>query len=159
MAAAALQIGTIGRGIQFANLSGIIVTITATATVYATASGGLPIDLTGILQQAAPAGFVGPAGIQAINPADVVGVLPYNLSTNKFLPMGLVVGTPTYTTPPGMSSNDASAVPGFLATCPATIRLWATGAASNGAFGEIADGAVTDTISFILLVSRNGANN
>jgi hypothetical protein len=118
----------------------------------------LPIDLAPILQQAAPAGWIGPAGTQAINPADVVDIIPA-FTTGKFLANKLVVGTPIYATPPGMSSNDASAVPGFLVTCPATIRLYATGAGANAAFGEIADGAVTDTVTFILLVQRNGANN
>lgn len=161
MAASTLQIGTIGRGIQFGNLSGILVTITATATVYATASGGLPIDLTGILQQAAPSGWDAPNYIQALNPADIVAIVPLGLSTNGFLPTGLTVGTPTYTAIPWASTTDASMIPGALATCPATIRMVGIGAAvtNHAAFGEIADGAVTDAMTVLLLVNRNGANN
>ena len=60
MAVSVSSIGTIGRGVQFANLSAIPVTVTATATVYATATGGLPIDLTAVLQQAAPASGIAP---------------------------------------------------------------------------------------------------
>ncbi len=159
MAAAALQIGTIGRGIQFSNLSGILVTVTATATVYATATGGLPIDLTGILQQATPAGDNAPNYIQAINPADVVGVMAIALSTNGFIPASLVVGTPTYTAVPWMTSTNESGVPGILATCPATLRLWGTGNGNALHLAEVGDGAITDAVTFILLVNRNGANN
>lgn len=161
MAAAALQIGTIGRGIQFGNLSGILVTVTATATTYTSASGGLPIDLTGILQQAAPSSGDAPNYITALNPADVVGLMPIQLSTNGYLPLNLVVGTPTYTAVPWQSDNGTAATPGTLATCPATFRLQGIGAsaANHAAFGETADGSTTDTITFILLVQRNGANN
>lgn len=160
MAASTLQIGTIGRGIQFGNLSGILVTVTATATVYASASGGLPIDLTGILQQAAPAGFDAPNYIQALNPSDIVNILPLGLSTNGFLPTGLTVGMPTYTPVPWTSTTNAASQPGILATCPATFRMVGIGAsaANHAAFGEIVDGAVTDTMTFLLLVNRNGAN-
>jgi hypothetical protein len=141
------------------NFTGVSVTITATATVYATATGGLPIDLTGVLQQAAPAGFDAPNYVQALNPADVMGVTFLQLSTNGFMPAGLVVGTPTYTAVPWESSTNAAAVPGILATCPATIRLFGSGAANHSALGEIADGAVTDTITLIVLIARSGANN
>lgn len=159
MAASTLQIGTIGRGIQFGNLSGILVTVTATATTYTTATGGLPIDLTGILQQAAPSGFDAPNYITALNPADVVGILPLNLSTAGWLPQTLVVGTPTYTAVPWESNTGVSNTPGTLATCPATFRIWGTGSGNASHFAEIADGSVTDVFTFILLVQRNGANN
>lgn len=159
MAAAALTIGTIGRGIQFGNLSGILVTVTATATVYATASGGLPIDLTGILQQAAPSGWDAPNYVQALNPADIVGILPIGLSTNGYLPLSFTLGTPTYTAVPWETAGNGANVPGILATCPATIRLWGTGASNAAALAQVADGAVTDAVTFLLLVQRNGANN
>lgn len=160
MAAATLQIANFGRGpTVFGNMSGIYVTITATATTYTTASGGLPIDLTGILQQAAPPGFDAPNYIQALNPADIIGASSIQLSTNGFLPSNLTVGTPTYTAVPWMSAGNATDVPGILATCPCTIRLYGTGASNHAALGEVADGAVTDTITFILLVAKNGANN
>lgn len=163
MAAATLQIITQGRGPGvFANISAISVTITCAATVYAASSGGMPIDLTGILQQAAPAGWNGPAGIQALNPLDILGeVIPLGLSTNGYLATAVTVGTPTYTTPPGMSTTDATATPGFLATCPAWVRLTGIGAAvtNHAGFGEVADGAATETFTLLLLVNRNGANS
>lgn len=160
MAAATLTLATLGRGpTVFGNLSGIYVTVTATATVYATASGGLPIDLTGILQQATPPGDIAPNYTQALNPADIVGIMPVAMSTNKFLALGFTLGTPTYTAVPWMTSTNETGVPGILATCPCTIRLYATGASNAAAFAEIADGAVTDAVTFVLLVARNGANN
>ncbi len=72
MAAATLTTGTLGRGVAFANLSAISVTLTLTATVYATATGGIPFDLTGILQQAAAGelpGGIAPNYTQALNPS------------------------------------------------------------------------------------------
>lgn len=161
MAAASLQILTQGRGPGvFPNLSTIQITVTLTATVYSAVAGGAPIDLTSILQQAAPSGFDGPQGIQALHPSDVVGVIALSPSTNGFIPGGFTLGTPTYTVPPGMSSTDASAVPGFLATCPAWIRLTAIGATSTAGsgFGQPADGAITDAFTCLLVVNRNGAN-
>ncbi len=157
--AAVLTIGTIGRGIQFSNLSGILVTVATSGATYATATGGMPIDLVGILQQATPAGNVAPNYIQALNPADVVGILPIGLSTNGFVPGNLVMGTAVDTTPPGMSSGNATASPGILTSAPATFRLWGTGNGNALHLAEVADGAVTDTVTFLLLVNRNGANS
>ncbi len=163
MADSVLQIVTQGRGPGvFQNLAAIELTVTASSTVYAAASGGLPVDLTGILRVAAPSGWNGPAGIQAINPNDVLGfVISSGVSTNGFLATQLTLGTPTYTTPAGMSTTDATASPGFLATCPAWIRLTGIGAAvtNHAGFGEAADGAVTETFTCLLLVNRNGANS
>lgn len=162
MAAATTQVVTQGRGPGvFPNMSTILVTVVATATTYTAASGGLPIDLTTVLQTAAPSGWDGPQGVQALNPLDIVGVLPLGVSTSGFLPVGFTLGTPTYTTPPGQSTNDATAVSGFLATCPAWIMLMAIGAANtnHAAFGQAADGSTTDTFTFFLVVNRNGANS
>lgn len=162
MSAATLVIGTIGRGIQFGNLSAIITTVTGVATTYSSAGGGLPIDLTGILQQAAPSGWNAPNYTQAINPADVVGLSPIQLSTAGYLPMQLVIGTPTYTAVPWESNTGGPAnTPGILATCPANFKLIGIGAsaANHAAFGETADGSNSDVATFLLLVMRNGANN
>lgn len=160
MAAATLQLNNMGRGPNaWENLAGVSVTITATATVYAAASGGLPIDLVGVLQQAAPAGFDAPNYIQAINPADIIGVTFTQLSTNGYMPASLVVGTPVYSNVPWQSDNGPAATPGIMTSCPATIRLMGTGAGSGQGMGQVADGAVTDTITLILLINRNGANN
>jgi hypothetical protein len=158
MAAAVTSTGTIGRiAPPFVDLSVIPVTVVATATVYATAGGGLPIDLTKALTSGAQ-----PFDMAYINPLDVIGVLPLGLSTNGFLPVGLTVGVFTFGAPvwPFTGASQTSIQPDqSLATCPATIRLLGTGAANHGAFGEVADGAVTDTFSFLLIVLRNGENN
>lgn len=159
MAAASLTIGTIGRGIQFGNLSGILVTVVASATTYSAAGGGLPIDLTTVLQQAAPAGWDAPNYTQALNPADVVCLVPMQLSTAGYLPQKLVVGTPTYTAVPGTTAGNGDNVPGILATCPATIQLWGTGASNAAALAQVADGSNSDTVTFLMIVMRNGANN
>lgn len=160
MAAATTQLNTPGRGPSpFCNLSFASVTITATATTYTSASGGLPFDLTTILQNLAPSGWNGPAGIQAINPNDIVGVLFPQLTTSGNMPLAFTLGTPTYTTPPGQSTNDESANPGFLATCPCTIRIYQTGSGNQQPFAELANGAVTDAITILLVINRNGANS
>jgi hypothetical protein len=159
MAAASTTLGNLGRGVAFANLSAISINLTLTATVYSSAGGGIPFDLTSALQQAASGELSGGAAGTALNPADIVGIIPVGLSTAGFVPASLVVGTATFTTPSGMSAGNASATPGILATCPCTMRLWGTGAANAAHLAEIADGAVTDTVTFLLLINRSGANN
>lgn len=164
--AATSTIGNYGRIAVMGNVSAILCTYNANSAVYAAASGGLPIDLTGPLTQ----------GQQNndqtyINPGDVVGIIPLGLSTNGFLPTGLVVGTPTYTAQVGSGYGSAAGLPpagssqgsdtdNTLTTCPATIRLVGIGAAvtNHSALGEVADGANTDVFTFILLVARGGVN-
>lgn len=160
MAASAVTVVTQGRGPGvFPNMSTVEITVVATATVYAAASGGLPIDITAVLQAAAPSGWDGPAGVQALNPADIVGVIPVAPSTNGFLATGFTLGTATFSTPPGQSTNDATANPGFLLTCPIWIALWGTGSANHAGLSQVADGAITDTFTCWLVINRNGANN
>lgn len=163
MAAATTQVNTIGRGPNvFGNVSVIEVTITATATAYATASGGLPFDLTTVLQTASagaiPSGQA-PNYIQTLNVNDIVGCLPMQLSTNGFLPQSFVVGTATYNPVPWQSDNGPDVQPGILATCPCTIRLWGTGASNAAHFAEVADGNITDAVTILLYINRNGANS
>jgi hypothetical protein len=170
MAAATSTIPQIGRGGPFNSLTFIPVTFVLSATVYATASGGIPVDLTVALSSGAQ-----PFDMAFINPLDVVGIMPGGqLSTNKYYAANLTVGTPTYTNPalypfagasasnypPGGTSNLGPSVRADvqLATCPATFRLYGTGASSSVGLGEIADGAVTDTITVWLIVLRNGPN-
>lgn len=155
MAAATETVQNFGRVAVQARVSGILVTLTATATVYATASGGLPIDLASALITAAP------FSMPYINPADVAGVESIGMSTNGFQVGNLALGTPTYgpLAYPFAGGSQSNVRPDqALVTCPATIRLWATGAANHGAFTEIADGAVTDTVQFLLLVAIGGTN-
>jgi hypothetical protein len=149
----------------------LLVTINANGVAYATASGGLPIDLTAVLVQGAGGqGTLNPQDQAYINPADIVGFIPLGLSTNNFLPADLVVGTPTYTTAVGTGYGSAAGLPpagstqGFetdqtLATCPATIRLFGTGSANHAAMGEVADGANSDTFTGFLVIATGGVNN
>lgn len=163
MAAAATQVNTIGRGPNLmCSVAVISVTVTASATVYATASGGLPFDLTTALQTAS-AGDINsgqaPNYTQTLNVADIVGVILSTVSTNGFLPVNFAVGTPTYTNIPWQSDNGTSNTPGALATCPCTIRLYGTGASNAAALAQVADGANSDSFTMLLYINRNGANN
>ena len=145
------------------------VTFTLSATAYATATGGVAVDLAAALTSGGQ-----PFSLPYFNPSDVLFLLPVGLSTNKFLPGALVVGAPTYTNPAaypfagGAASNYPPAGTSQLgpqvrpalqlATCPATIRLYGTGAGNAAAFAEIADGNLTDTFTVILVIARNGSN-
>jgi hypothetical protein len=129
------------RRTHHGNVSVIPVIITATATAYATASGGLPVDLTSVLQQAAPVRTGLPESGRHRR-----RVLRLVLPTNGFMPGPLVLGTPTFTRRrlsllPRTPNNKV------LATCPATIRLYGSGSGARAALQEIADGNVTDTIT------------
>lgn len=163
MAAATTQVNTIGRGPNLNCAVTIIsVTVTAVATTYTTATGGLPFDLTTALQTAAGGmmqGGVAPNYTTTPNPADIYGCIPLQLSTSGFLPQSLAVGTPTYTAVPWQSDNGIAATPGTLATCPCTVRLWGTGASNAAHLAEVADGSVTDTVTLFIAINRNGANN
>jgi hypothetical protein len=168
MANATIVVNSFGRSnVAMNTVDVLVVTVTAVATTYATATDGLPIDLTTSLQIAAPAGNDAPNYTQARNPNDVVGGFGIQMSTNGFLPNNLQIGTasigpsgpPTYTAVPWETSTNAAAVPGILATCPATIRLWGTGNGNGLHFAEVADGSITDTFTFLLVIARSGANN
>lgn len=159
MAAATTSIATSGRTAVYADVSAVLVTITATATAYATATGGLPIDLAGVLNDLAGAA---PFSQPYINPADVVCLIPIGTAlgaqANHFLPADLVVNVAgaTYTNPanwPFAGGSATSIQPDKqLLTCPATFRLW------NGAT-EQADANVTTVVSFLLYVARGGTNS
>ena len=162
MAAATTQVNTIGRGPNLAcDVNIISVSVVASSTTYATASGGLPFDLTTALQTASAGMIPGgqaPNYTQTVEPADLYGCFPLQLSTNGFLPQSFAVGTPTYTAVPWQSDNGPAATPGILATCPCTVRLWGTGSGNALHFAEVADGSVTDTVVLFLGINRNGAN-
>ena len=138
-------------------------TLVASATAYATASGGLPFDLTNVLTQ----GVANPIGIENINPYDVIGVIPVlGTSTNGFLPCQFAFNPAnvTYTQPaaypfePG-GSNPIARPTQQIATAPATIRFFGTGSANRAALGEIADGNVSDTVQLYLVYSPSGPNS
>jgi hypothetical protein len=140
------------------------VTVAANGATYTSASGGLPIDLAGILNAAAQSGQM------YINPADVVGIVPaFGLSTNGYM-VGALNLAGVALTPGGLAAvatyvtgtGNMTVRPDYiaLATCPCNIRLNGIGAsnASGAAFGEVANGANTDTFSFLLLIARGGTN-
>ncbi len=170
MADATSVVPKIGRGGPFNDLSIIPVTFTFVGTVYATATGGIPVDLTAALSTAQP------FSMPYINPLDVVGILPGGgLSTNGFIPASLAIGTFTFTNPAaypfagGAASNYPPAGTSQLgpnvrpdlqlATCPATFRLFGTGNGNALHLAEVADGAITDTVTVWLVVLRNGPNS
>jgi hypothetical protein len=152
MAASSQQVASFGRIAIFADVSIIKVTVSANATVYSSAAGGLPIDLTTVLQQAAP------ASLSYINPNDIVDIYATGLSANGYMPGSFALGVPTYANQPGASQQNGGGK--LLTACPATFRLYGIGAsaANHAALGEVADGAVTDTISLHLVVARGGQN-
>lgn len=79
------------------NVALVPITITGVATVYATATGGLPFDLFAVL------GSVGPM-MAALNYKDIVGFI--GTSTIGYTAAQFAIGTPTST------------------TLPCTVRLW-----------------------------------
>jgi len=143
-----------GRIAVLANPAVLLVTINANGATYATASGGLPIDLATLLASA------GINDMPYINPGDVTNlVIPAVSSTGKYLTALLSVGTPTYTAVSGSGYGSAAGLPApmsvqpdnTLTTCPATIRLY------NGTT-EFADGACSETFTIGLLIARGGVN-
>ena len=170
MALATSVIAQEGRNVNpFIDLAFIPVTFTLSTTAYVTATGGVAVDLTAALTSGGQ-----PFSIPYINPLDVLFLLPVGLSTNKFLPGALAIGAYTFTNPalyPFAGGNASNYVPAGtsnlgpnvrpdlqLATCPATIRLYATGAGNAAAFAEIADGNLTDAFTVLLVIARNGPN-
>jgi len=152
MAVSTQQVASFGRIAVLGNVSVVKVAVTATATVYSAAGGGLPIDLTSVLQLAAP------PSLDNLNPNDIVDAYAVGLSANGFLPGGLTLGTPTYTNEPLASQQNTGGK--ILATCPAFLRLYGIGAAAtnHAGLGEVADGAVTDTFNIHLVIARGGEN-
>lgn len=109
------------------------ITIAASSTAYATATGGLPFDLAAFVnslgQLSAPANY-----------KDIVGFI--GTSTTGYVAAQFAVGTATY----------ASGTSGALATLPCTVRLWTSGAS------ELADANISQTINGFLMINRSGTN-
>jgi hypothetical protein len=142
------SVAQFGRIAVFANISGVLVTVAASSSVYATAAGGLPIDLAPILTIAAP--FSQPY----LNPADVVAALPVGTSPLGYAAGALKVGAPTYApaTYPFAGGTSTLRPSQQLTSAPAWVRLQKGGV-------EVADGANTDTFSMLLLIARGGTND
>lgn len=114
-------------------LTAIPITVTYSATAYATATGGLPFDLFAFLAQSSNFD-------SGINYKDIIGFLPTGPTTEKFVLGAFAIGTATST------------------TLPCTIRLYGTGSANLAALGEVADANLTGSFSGLLLIARGGAN-
>lgn len=124
---------TAGRAGVLTDLSAIYVTVTLSATAYATATGGVPFDLYSQLAVAGP--------IDApIKATDIRGFLPDGLSSTCFMLDDFTVGTVT------------------SSTVPCTIRMYGSGENAQDAFVEIDDADLTGTFSGWVLVDRGGAN-
>ena len=148
-------------GIVRADTTIIQFTIAATATVYATASGGLPIDISAVLNA------TGSDNQPFINPLNVYDAFATNFSTNGYFPCGFTFSAAnvTYNSNafPYSGQTSPSVRPAYssVATAPATIRLRGIGAsaANHAAFGEVADGAVTDGFTLYLMITKGGTNS
>lgn len=114
-------------------LTAIPITVTYSATAYATATGGLPFDLFAFL--AAASNFD-----SGINYKDIIGFLPTGPTTEKFVLGAFAIGTAT------------------ASTLPVTIRIYGTGSANLAALSEVADANLTGSFSGLLLIARGGAN-
>jgi hypothetical protein len=158
--AATITSAAFGRISGLTSLAFVPITIAGNGATYATATGGLPIDLAAFLKTSASTNDLD------INPYDIVGIFSPQLSTNGFLLSSFVLGAPTYQTQQPFGTQTSPALPALasvqaaqeLATCPCTVRIIATGAADKGAFHEFADGANSDTFVAMLLVARGGNN-
>ncbi len=133
-------------------LADIPVTITLSTTAYATASGGVAVDLAPVLLQ------IG-AGGDTPNPSDIIAFMgvfnPSGAVTSQNSVGAMTLGTPTYTAVAGASTQNSGL--GTLATCPVTLRMYG-GAASGVAFAEVSDGNFTGTITGYIRVARGGHN-
>lgn len=143
--AATVTKASFGRIADLGTVSVVRAVIGGNGASYATASGGLPIDLAALLNIVAS-----PLPGTTINPGDVVDAFTCARSTNGYTATGLVMGTATYTaiTPQLANVNPAQK----LATAPATIRLYAAGGA------EFTDGANSDTFTLYIMIARGGVN-
>lgn len=156
MAATVSSASPYGRIAVFGNRSEINVTVSGAGATYATASGGLPFDLAGALNE----GLVNDQPY--LNPGDIVpGSVEGQVSTpGKYLPSDFAIGTSTFTTGSGSGYGSQSGLPAPMsvqpyytgvATCPCTIRLW------NGTT-EFSDGACSEIFNLTVVIARGGVN-
>lgn len=135
MAAATVTLTQTNRFVPLINLSAIPITVTYSATAYATLTGGLPFDLFSTLES---------CGYRSgsLNYRDIVGLVPLGKTSGKFFVDGdsFAVGTATST------------------TLPCTIRFYGTGASEKGALTEVDNANLTGSFKALLLVARNGVN-
>lgn len=115
------------------SVAAIPITVTYSATAYATATGGLPFDLFTILATSSPFS----AGI---NYKDIQGFVANGPTVEKFILGAFAIGTAT------------------SSTLPCTIRIYGTGSANKAALTEVDDANLTGSFSGFLLVARSGQN-
>ncbi len=129
--AATVTLTNLGTIAPIVNIAAVGVSVDANSVSYATSLGGLAIDLYSVLNAATPFGSPIPK---------IIGVQPLATSApGKFVPLSLSVGTVTTT------------------SIPCYVRFIAGATAATG-FTEIADGACTQTVGFLVLVARGGTN-
>ena len=134
MAAATIAV-TPGRAAVLLNRSEVVITVTYSATAYATATGGLPFDLFSTLQAISNPN-------SPINYKDIRALIPLGLSAEHFVVDGnsFTVGTVTST------------------AIPCTIRIFGTGSANKAALTEVDDAALTGSFKAMLVIDRGGTN-
>lgn len=130
MAAATVAINQ-GRVAPLMTVSVIPITVSYSATAYATASGGLPFDLYATLTQASP--FTA-----RINYQDIISLVPLGPTVEKFTVGAFAVGTAT------------------ASTLPCTVRLYGTGSANKAALTEVDDANLTGSFKAELHIARGG---
>lgn len=148
MAAATVSVTKNGRAGGLGGISVIQLSIAFSSTTY-TNGTGIGFDIGTALNNA-----VG----NLEDPVNVNDVLNYQLglTTGGYLATQFTVGTPTFNTNTDTSSARSQNI--SYATCPCTVKLFATGSGNQAALAEIATGSVTDTLNISLLVSRGGGS-
>lgn len=132
-----------------ARLSSLVVTFATGGDSYSSSGGGMPFDLAAI------------CNANGINANNIVGVQPLGLTTGGRVVGAYTLGTTTTAANPPFGTQTSPAVPALTsiqsslkyATVPIHIKLHAIGAAATqyAVLGEVADGAITDTFTAILL--------
>lgn len=120
-----------GRVASLMTLAAIPITVSYSATAYATASGGLPFDLYATLTQASPFSA-------RINYQDIIGLVPLGPTVEKFITGAFTVGTAT------------------ASTLPCTVRIYGTGSANKAALTEVDDANLTGSFKALLILARGG---
>lgn len=148
------QLLNFGRIAVLADPAVLYFTINANGATYATASGGLPIDISVLLKQG------GQFDQPYINPGDVVNIMQVATpSSGGYFPyaFAFVVANCTFGPPvyPYTGGGQNSIQPDqSLLTAPATVRLY------TKAGVEFSDGVCNETgITIALLVARGGTNS
>jgi hypothetical protein len=157
---------TLGRSVADGVTTLNSTTLSSATAAFTAADVGRAVQVDGAGAGGAPlGGQVSPAGnttaVTIVSQTGTACVLSSPALTAGTA-LTILIGVPTYTVGSvigAVTRVDATVRPQLtLATCPAFVHLYATGAGSAGALGEFADGNNSDTINCILLVARGGTN-